>query len=694
MKERRLKILFYCLAGILLVSMLFISRDAGISGDEEVHNIQANNVYDYFASWGKDQDAINTPGTHLQYYGQTPDNIAVILIRWFGIDDIYGFRHIVSAFFGWLTIFVVALFARWLKDYKAALFALVLFAISPDFMGHSQNNLKDIPFALAYIAGVYYILKLTYSEFKVQSTWTIIFLVLSIAFSVSIRAGGILLIFYLFFAAFLFYFIKWITTKTVSWKSAINTFGVLFVISAAGYLIGLLLWPYALQNPIVNPWESYKLMAGFPTTIQQIYDGEFIWSDFHSWHYLIKYMLITIPLVVFLGAVFFIVFWKKIVEKTHRFTYGFLAFSFFFPILFVIIRESNLYGGWRHFLFIYPALVLFSAIGFYELWKRAGKPLMKVIFVFVLGFFMWHPLSFMVKAHPYYYLYYNQLVGGLKGAYGKYETDYYYHTMRTGAEWLHDHLEKNGKSGKVIVGCNFLPVRWYFRDMKNVEFKYFKYSQRNLMDWDYAIICNSYITPYLLTNGLFPPEGTLHAIKIDGVPVCAVVKCLSKSPKEAYKAYTDENYQLAIDKFKESLNYYQKDEMIYYSLGKCLFLAGQSAEAKVAIEKSLGLFPFYEPSLMLMAEMKQSEGNKEEAKDFYRQVINANRKYFRAYVALAGILQLEGDNAQAREILKSCLIISPAYEPAIIAMGDTWKDDNYEIAEKYYEHADKLKQKF
>ena len=32
----------------------------------------------------------------------------------------------------------------------------------------------------------------------------------------------------------------------------------------------------------------------------------------------------------------------------------------------------------------------------------------------------------MLLNHPYEYIYYNQLVGGLNGAYGNYETDYYY----------------------------------------------------------------------------------------------------------------------------------------------------------------------------------------------------------------------------------------------------------------------------
>lgn len=53
MKERRLKIGFFCLAAVMLAGLLLISRDAGISGDEEVHYRHSEDVYDYYASGGK-----------------------------------------------------------------------------------------------------------------------------------------------------------------------------------------------------------------------------------------------------------------------------------------------------------------------------------------------------------------------------------------------------------------------------------------------------------------------------------------------------------------------------------------------------------------------------------------------------------------------------------------------------------------
>ena len=53
-----------------------------------------------------------------------------------------------------------------------------------------------------------------------------------------------------------------------------------------------------------------------------------------------------------------------------------------------------------------------------------------------------HPLKFMIENPQFYYMYYNQIVGGLKGAYANYETDYYYVSQTAASEWLIDYLKQ------------------------------------------------------------------------------------------------------------------------------------------------------------------------------------------------------------------------------------------------------------
>ena len=64
-----------CLAG--LIALPLMSRQAGNSGDEHFHLEQAEHVYNYYATGGKDSTAaVVTPEYNLPYYGQCVDNLA------------------------------------------------------------------------------------------------------------------------------------------------------------------------------------------------------------------------------------------------------------------------------------------------------------------------------------------------------------------------------------------------------------------------------------------------------------------------------------------------------------------------------------------------------------------------------------------------------------------------------------------
>jgi hypothetical protein len=97
MKEARLKYIFYISSALLLILILLGSKEAGITCDDVLHYDHSVSVYNYFATHGEDTSALNTPVTNLKYYGQSYDNLVTIFIKWFNIEDIYGFRHAMSA---------------------------------------------------------------------------------------------------------------------------------------------------------------------------------------------------------------------------------------------------------------------------------------------------------------------------------------------------------------------------------------------------------------------------------------------------------------------------------------------------------------------------------------------------------------------------------------------------------------------
>lgn len=680
MTEKYLKITFWVLALAMLTCLLLISRDAGISGDEEVHYKHSEMVYNYFSTLGADKSSLDTPKTHLQYYGQTFDNLTTAFIHWFNIEDIYGFRHLMSSFSGWLTILVTALFAAWISGYGAAILVLLLFAVSPGFLGHAQNNLKDIPFAMAYISSVFYSLKLVFSEEKSRKQ-TILLLILSMGFAIGIRPGGILVVFYLGLFMFVKIVADWIQHKKPELRQLKKIFLLFVFISFSGYLLGLASWPYALQNPISNTWKSYQVMTQFPTTVRQIFDGNFEWSDFLPWYYLPKYMAITIPIIVFAGVVFFFLNTRKNYSLAQKIQLSLLLFTILFPILFVLLKGSNLYGSWRHFLFVYPGIILISALGFHAFFLRFRHRVVRIAGIGLLMILSFHPVKFMAENHPYYYLYYNQFVGGLKGAYGNYETDYYYHSMREGAEWLREYLKNKQNDKEVIVGGNF-PVQWYFRNNKEIEFKYFTYQSRSNHDWDYAIVANSYISPWQLKNHIWPPANTIHTVTADGVPVCAVIERVTKDDLEGLRASEkDDNIKSAL-LLQKAFEIDPQNEWICYKFAASLAELNQNEQSVIMLEKCLAINPEYEPALIMLGNQALISNDREKGAGYFINAIKANRKYFDAYVKLAAVYA-ETNTDKARKVLKDCLKINSRYKPALQALADSYRDSNPEVAKKY-----------
>ena len=688
MNEIRLKYIFYFSSVLLLILMLLLSKNAGISCDEVLHYNHSVSVYNYFASHGEDHSALNTPVTNLKYYGQSYDNIVTILIKWFNIEDVYSFRHLMSSIAGWLVIVITALFAIWLADYKTGIIVLFLFAASPTFIGHTQNNLKDIPFALAYIASIFFIFKFLISGGK-NSFTNKIFLTASIAFSISIRAGGLLMICYLLFFIFIFYIYKYLRETSIDFIEVRKKFIWICGIIIISWFLSILLWPFALHDPVKNVIESYHIMAHFPSTFRQIFEGKVEWSDLMPWYYIPKSMLITIPIIVLTGLVLFIIFLRSIINREKAILYDFVFFSVLFPLFFVVYQKSNVYSSWRQFLFIYPGIVLLASTGYCHFAEYLKRRYLKWGLVVLITVLSVHPLKYMFNNPQFYYLYYNQLVGGLRGAYSNYETDYYYVSQTAASKWLLDYLKKKNFTGKIKVKATYA-VDWQFREHPEISTSYFRYEERSQSDWDYAIVANRYISPFQLRSKIWPPDNSIHIIYSDKVPVCAVIERKSKDDYAGYVALNEGRSKEAIGYFEKALNIDDSDEMIFYNFAAALYNDGQYLKADSLLKRGLQLNPDFEPILMYLGNIAKTQNRTDEAIKYYEKVIKVNRKYFEAYVGLSELL-IEKDILRARALLKTCLTMSPGYRPAIVALADTYRITNPDVAKKYDELANTIK---
>ncbi|MFW5756276.1 MAG: phospholipid carrier-dependent glycosyltransferase, partial [Tangfeifania sp.] len=332
------------LAAILLV---LLAPKAAVNVDEQLHYPHAEKVVNWYFTGGEDQSCLDTPKSNLKYYGQSVDNFTALINRVFNVEDEFLIRHFTGALFFWLLLFFTGLLARKLTgSYTVSVLTVLSLLLMPRLFGQAFGNLKDIPFATGYVAGLLMIVQFL-KEIPRPRWRTAILLGLAIAFTVSVRAGGFILFAYLALGMFMFFILKPFYLKVVSTKPVlVRLTGQGIVIVLIGYFAGLLFWPYALQDVFSNPLESLQVMEHYKVSIRQIFEGELIWSTLLPWYYLPQWLFISTPEFVMLGFLLFLVFaFRFIVQKSkigdNHLLIGFVTFAFLFPLVYVIIIDSN-----------------------------------------------------------------------------------------------------------------------------------------------------------------------------------------------------------------------------------------------------------------------------------------------------------------------------------------------------------------
>ncbi len=584
---------FNMLALLLVIVMPLMSFQYSVTGDEHWHFDYGNMIYHYF--FGGDTEA-QTATTGIQYYGGIFDFITAFVFNVFHPWDHYTTMHFINAVVGSIGIIYAGKLARFFGGWNAGILAMIMLVLSPSWFGHNFANPKDIPFSVGYTAGIYFILSYLQAMPR-PGVRHILGLIAGIGWAMGVRIGGFLLIAYLllFLLAFAVYNKQ---LKTVLTARIIKQFAI---VAASGYLIAVLFWPYAHLGIIEKPLEALKIMSNFFVNIGMLYDGHKILSNQVPWYYIPRYVVYTAPLVVLAGTVLGMFVMARM-YKTNRkqLLYSlFLLFTIVFPLFYAVYKKSSLYDGWRHFLFIYPPLVVIAALGWNYLTASANKGMKYAgIALVVAGLAL--PAKFVAANHPYESLYYNEIAGGLKGMYGRYETDYYMLGIKEATNWLlkNEHLE--GKN--VIIGtsttfplvaalyqANYknLPSKYQdyyeryahfernqeyldyakahpdFKDMFSQGVIYANYNARYTKDWDYYIGFSRFIDASVLNSNNWPPEETIHVVKVDGVPIAAVLKRKTKKDLAGFNLMKEKKYAEAKDMFLQSLKEYPGNELVW-----------------------------------------------------------------------------------------------------------------------------------
>ena len=113
------------------------------------------------------------------------------------------------------------------------------------------------------------------------------------------------------------------------------------------------------------------------------------------------------------------------------------------PIAFQVAFHGPAFTGMRHFLFVLPPIATLAGVGFSRLLdalESQGRPLASGAAVALISAcFLWEG-ALLVRLHPYESLSYNALVGGLEGAFRRYDMDYWFNSMPEAIHQLEAYL--------------------------------------------------------------------------------------------------------------------------------------------------------------------------------------------------------------------------------------------------------------
>jgi hypothetical protein len=493
--------------GALLVSlavMVRASSDFGITWDEPLMRDYGEWAYRFFASWGKDFRVFEHSDVYL--YGGLFDLTCTIVGKVVPMDT-WTLRHIVNSAAGWLGIFFAARLAKREFGALAGVLTTVFLVTSPRYFGHSMNNPKDVPFAALYVASLYYLLPVIRSLPLVHYR-ALLKLVVASALALNTRVGGLLPMAYLgLFTSIALVREPWDDLrKPLALASTVGAAVCIFLV------LGSLAWPWSLGAPIVRPFVGLSAMSNFSWTGKMLFAGQSVLSKALPWNYLPQWLLISAAPAVVIGLV--LAFFAFRDERRLGNAAKLLAFFGLFPVAYAIVRRVTLYDAERHFLFVYPPLVALAAGAWATFFaKQAKRPAIAAGLAVAASIAVAEPVAYSVRAHPNEYVYFNPLVGGISGAYNRYELDYWGNCVREAMHWVSEH---RGAARPTLVGTN----RGIAYDYVEGDASYQAVDGRS----GHFYVHNVRYDGVDERDNAKLDGNVLHLVQADGVPLCLVKK--------------------------------------------------------------------------------------------------------------------------------------------------------------------------
>ncbi len=505
------------IAGIFILFGLVTLDDFGVTWDEPLH-FRAGDLY-LERLLDPEESAIFSEEDFerdIQYYGPVFDIWGAINHRIFTVrlslmpED--NARHLHILISGGLIIFFTSLLASRAFSPRIGFFSGLFLAAFPRFVGHSFNNPKDIPLALVFVVCLYVLFRRVESGKRGYSL--LLILAGGVGFATRIQYVVIP-------AVAVASLIIYNSINKDKYCSAGKRLSTWWDVPGAFLLtvpLGMLLWPYFWSSPL----EKLRSMLEFYLYYREqarlliLYLGEFYTPGIDlPWHYVPVTLVVTTPLLTLASslvglAVLFVLSGKKSRAGGTRFAACLIPVWIVLGLLPFMLPGQRVYGGIRHFLFVVPALCIAAGAGLDFILSRfrgryryparaAAAILFLLLFISTYSY------------HPYYTTYHNSLVGGPRGAYGRFSLENWGNAYKAACLWLN----RNAPEDSTVLALVAEQVpRWYLRPDITVLGP--ESAHLPPEHYDYSVYIVRDIDP-LLTE-----RAPVFQIQVKGHPICNV----------------------------------------------------------------------------------------------------------------------------------------------------------------------------
>lgn len=450
--------------------------DYGVTWDEDRQRVYAEMILRWIQTLGRDRDALHF--TNMYLYGGIFEVPAQLFGSVFPAGVFEG-RHLLNVLVGLSGIWGTFRLGTCLGGSRVGFFAGMFLLFTPLYYGHSFSNPKDIPFAVFSVWALLAMVRA--AEELPRISWrSVLWTGVALGLVLGVRVAGLFHVGYLALlwgSGLLMHHLRSRKMPSALVHDTGRMALALASVVVVAWVVMLLCWPYGQVDPLINPIQAAIESTRFDFNADVLFNGRFINAKELPWTYLPVYFGVSLPEHYFLGlcagGLTLLFAWRSgrnIAAFATLWKPVFLLFVILFPIAGAILTRSTLYDGLRHFLFVMPPLAVLAGLGLSTAidairwrWARAG------MYGLVGGLLAWVAVD-MVALHPYQSVYYNRLVaGGLAGAAGRFETDYWASSYREAVEWVVAHYDPETSEPIRIANCSDPFITRYYLDKQTAD---------------------------------------------------------------------------------------------------------------------------------------------------------------------------------------------------------------------------------